>query len=69
MPPHTPVRMIRSKKYTDIAERAANHTLERKHTLNARVRARLGHPFELELRSCITGQAARIQGDVVEQAH
>lgn len=68
MPAGTPVRMIRSKTYTDIADQAAHHVLQRKHKIRARVRLRLGKPFELELTSCMTDASARIQGDVVEPA-
>lgn len=68
MPAGTPVRMIRSKTYTDIADQAAHHVLQRKHKIRARVRLRLGKPFELELTSCMTDASVRIQGDVVEPA-
>ncbi len=68
MPTGSTVRVIRSQRALDEAARVADKDVVRRRPVRARVTARLGEPFAVEL-SCADGAAtARAEGFVVEAA-
>ena len=68
MPAGSTVRVIRSQRALDEAARVADKDVVRRRPVRARVTARLGEPFAVEL-TCVDGAAtARAEGFVVEAA-
>ena len=64
----SPVRVIRSKKAMERGTRAAGLEIARRRKVRVTVRARLGEPFEVELKTLDGAAEAGVTGFVVEAA-
>ena len=68
MPAGCAVRVIRSQQALDVAARASRADIPRQRAVDVRIIARVGQPFEVELRCADGAASASARGFVVEPA-